>query len=73
MTAKMDYKVISADDHLDLRFWPADLRTAWLIGASQIPLDDPAAAAKEMERVAKLGSRHVNLMATWADPPIWTG
>jgi len=42
-----------------------------LIGASQIPLDDPVAAAKEMERVAKLGSRHVNLMMTHADPPIW--
>src|SRR3981081_1679164 len=44
---------------------------ARLIGASQIPLDDPVAAAKEMQRVAKLGSRHVNLMATRADPPIW--
>jgi predicted TIM-barrel fold metal-dependent hydrolase len=42
-----------------------------LIGASQIPLDVPAAAAKEMERVAKLGSRHVNLMAARAEPPIW--
>jgi uncharacterized protein len=42
-----------------------------LIGASQIPLDDPTAAAREMERVAKLGSRHVNLMASRADPPIW--
>ncbi|MGH2366405.1 MAG: amidohydrolase family protein [Chloroflexota bacterium] len=42
-----------------------------LIGASQIPLDDPAAAAKEMARVAKLGSRHVNLMAARAVPPIY--
>ena len=42
-----------------------------LIGASQIPLDDPAAAAREMERVAKLGSRHVNLMSSRAEPPIW--
>jgi predicted TIM-barrel fold metal-dependent hydrolase len=42
-----------------------------LIGASQIPLDDPKAAAEEMARVAKLGSRHVNLMAARAEPPIW--
>ena len=42
-----------------------------LIGASQIPLDDPQAAAQEMERVAKLGSRHVNIMASRAEPPIW--
>jgi predicted TIM-barrel fold metal-dependent hydrolase len=36
---------------------------ARLIGAAQIPLDDPAAAAKEMERVAKLGKQQQNAHA----------
>jgi len=47
-----------------------------LIGASQIPLDVPVDAAREMQRLAELGIRHVNPTAARAAPPIphdeWT-
>ncbi|MDE3077633.1 MAG: amidohydrolase family protein, partial [Chloroflexota bacterium] len=42
-----------------------------LIGAAQLPRDDPARARTEMERCAGLGFRHVNLMAARAVPPVW--
>lgn len=42
-----------------------------LIGAAQLPLDDPEGSRAELERLAKQGFRHFNLMAARAEPPVY--
>jgi predicted TIM-barrel fold metal-dependent hydrolase len=43
-----------------------------LIGVPQLSLDDPEAARGELERLAKRGGlRHVNILASRADPPVY--
>jgi predicted TIM-barrel fold metal-dependent hydrolase len=42
-----------------------------LIGAGMLPADDPALAAEELRRLARLGLRHAMLLAALADPPIY--
>jgi predicted TIM-barrel fold metal-dependent hydrolase len=43
-----------------------------LIGVAQLSLEDPVAARDELERVAQRGAlRHVNILASRADPPIY--
>src|SRR5690606_17304657 len=42
-----------------------------LIGAAQLPLDDPEGSRAELERLAKQGFRHFNLMAARAEPRIY--
>ncbi|HLH23559.1 MAG TPA: amidohydrolase family protein [Chloroflexota bacterium] len=42
-----------------------------LIGVGLLPADDPALARTELERVARLGLRHVVLLAAAADPPLY--
>ena len=43
-----------------------------LIGVPQLSLDDPRAARDELERLAKRGGlRHVNLLASRANPPVY--
>jgi predicted TIM-barrel fold metal-dependent hydrolase len=42
-----------------------------LIGAGMLPADDPALAAQELQRLAKLRLRHAMLLAALAAPPIY--
>jgi predicted TIM-barrel fold metal-dependent hydrolase len=42
-----------------------------LIGVPQLSLEDPLAARDELERLGKRGARHVNLLASRADPPVY--
>jgi uncharacterized protein len=42
-----------------------------LIGAGQLSMEDPLAARDELERLAKKGIRHVNILAARADPPVF--
>jgi len=42
-----------------------------LVGVAQLCHEDPAAARDELERVAKLGIRHVNVLAARATPPVY--
>jgi uncharacterized protein len=42
-----------------------------LIGVAQLSCEDPAAATSELERVAKLCLRHVNVLAARAAPPVY--
>ncbi|HTE83339.1 MAG TPA: amidohydrolase family protein, partial [Dehalococcoidia bacterium] len=42
-----------------------------LIGVAQLSCEDPDAAATELKRVAKLGFRHVNVLAARATPPVY--
>lgn len=43
-----------------------------LIGVPQLSMDDPQAARDELERLAKRGGlRHVNLLASRANPPVY--
>lgn len=42
-----------------------------LIGVPQLSLEDPLAARDELERLAKRGARHVNLLASRANPPVY--
>jgi predicted TIM-barrel fold metal-dependent hydrolase len=42
-----------------------------LIGAAQLPLDDPEGSRAELERLAKSGFKHFNLMAARAEPKIY--
>jgi len=42
-----------------------------LIGAAQLPLDDPEGATAELGRLAKSGFKHFNLMAARAEPKIY--
>jgi predicted TIM-barrel fold metal-dependent hydrolase len=42
-----------------------------LIGVPQLSLEDPLAARDELERLAKRGVRHVNLLASRANPPVY--
>jgi len=42
-----------------------------LIGAGILPADDPTLATEELLRVARLGLRHVVLLAAAADPPLY--
>jgi predicted TIM-barrel fold metal-dependent hydrolase len=43
-----------------------------LIGVAQLSMEDPEFARDELERVAKRGAlRHVNILASRADPPIY--
>lgn len=54
--------------------WLADFQAAKperLIGAAQLPLDDPAGARTELERLAPRGFKHYNLMAARAEPPVY--
>lgn len=44
---------------------------ARLIGAGILPADDPALATEELLRLARLGLRHVMLLAAVADPPLY--
>ena len=54
--------------------WLLDFQSAKpdrLIGAAQLPLDDPEGSCAELKRLAKLGFRHFNLMAARAQPPVY--
>jgi predicted TIM-barrel fold metal-dependent hydrolase len=42
-----------------------------LIGAAQLPLDDPEGSRAELERLAKSGFKHFNVMAARAEPKIY--
>jgi predicted TIM-barrel fold metal-dependent hydrolase len=42
-----------------------------LIGVGLLPADDPTLATQELERAARLGLRHVVLLAAAADPPLY--
>lgn len=42
-----------------------------LIGAGMLPVDDPAAARRELLRLAERGLRHVMLLAAAATPPMY--
>jgi predicted TIM-barrel fold metal-dependent hydrolase len=43
-----------------------------LIGVAQLSMDDPEAARGELERLAKRGGlRHVNILASRANPPVY--
>jgi predicted TIM-barrel fold metal-dependent hydrolase len=42
-----------------------------LIGAAQLPLDDPEGSRAELARLAKSGFRHFNVMAARAEPKIY--
>ncbi len=42
-----------------------------LIGAAQLPLDDPEGSRAELERLANKGFRHFNVMAARAEPAIY--
>jgi uncharacterized protein len=42
-----------------------------LIGVAQLPVEDPAAATRELRRVAKLGLRHANVLAARAEPVVY--
>ncbi|MFI5266207.1 MAG: amidohydrolase family protein, partial [Chloroflexota bacterium] len=42
-----------------------------LSGVAQLCHEDPAAARDELERLAKRGIRHVNVLAARADPPVY--
>jgi predicted TIM-barrel fold metal-dependent hydrolase len=56
--------------------WVAEFSSAKpdrLIGVAQLCHEDPEAAAQELERVARLGLRHVNLLAARAAPPVYDG
>ena len=47
-------------------------KPARLIGVPQLTMDDPQAACDELERLAKRGElRHVNLLASRANPPVY--
>jgi uncharacterized protein len=52
-----------------LEFQSAELER--LIGAAQLPLDDPEGSRAELERLAKSGFRHFNVMAARAEPRIY--
>lgn len=55
--------------------WLADFCAAKpdrLIGVAQLSMEDPQAARDELERLAKRGGlRHVNILASRANPPIY--
>jgi predicted TIM-barrel fold metal-dependent hydrolase len=54
--------------------WLAEFQSAKpdrLIGAAQLPLDDPEGARAEVERIARSGFKHFNIMAARAEPPIY--
>ena len=42
-----------------------------LISVAQLPAEDPKIARSELERAARTGFKHVNVMAAIADPPIY--
>jgi uncharacterized protein len=42
-----------------------------LIGVPSLPMDDPAGACDELERLARSGARHFNILAARADPPVY--
>ena len=42
-----------------------------LIGVPQLSMEDPLAARDELERLAKRGVRHFNVLAARADPPVY--
>jgi predicted TIM-barrel fold metal-dependent hydrolase len=42
-----------------------------LIGAAQLPLDDPEGARDELQRLSARGFKHYNLMAARAEPPVY--
>jgi len=42
-----------------------------LIGVAELPIQDPAAAREELERLAKHGVRHFDILAARADPPVY--
>jgi predicted TIM-barrel fold metal-dependent hydrolase len=42
-----------------------------LIGAAQLSMEDPLAARDELERLAKQGLRHFNILAARADPAVY--
>lgn len=47
-------------------------RPARLIGVGQLSMEDPQAARDELARLAKRGGlRHVNILASRADPPVY--
>jgi len=47
-------------------------RSERLIGVPQLSMDDPEAARNELERLAKRGGlRHVNILASRANPPVY--
>jgi predicted TIM-barrel fold metal-dependent hydrolase len=54
--------------------WLAEFQSAKpdrLIGAAQLPLDDPDGAREELQRLASKGFKHFNVMAARAEPPIY--
>jgi predicted TIM-barrel fold metal-dependent hydrolase len=42
-----------------------------LIGVAQLSMEDPLAARDELRRLADKGVRHVNILASRADPPVY--
>ena len=42
-----------------------------LLSVAQLPAEDPNVALRELERAARTGFKHVNVMAAIADPPIY--
>lgn len=54
--------------------WLAEFQSAnpaRLIGAAQLPLDDPEGARLELERLSTGGFKHYNLMAARSEPPVY--
>jgi predicted TIM-barrel fold metal-dependent hydrolase len=42
-----------------------------LIGVAQLPMEDPVGARDELQRLAKKGLRHFNILAARAAPPVY--